>query len=303
MGGFVSYAEKLDGHKVRARSESFFDHFSQATLFWNSQSDAEKDHIVQAFCFELGKVEVPHIRTRMVGILAHVDEALAQRVADGLGVEVPTKLDKPLNMSVPADEEVEHLQPKPVKKSIGQSPALSMANTEKDSIKTRRVAVLAADGVDASTVATMQQALASAGAQVKIVAPRLGSLKSSNGSPVDIDFSLLTASSVLFDAVYVPGGEKSVELLQGEGKALHFIQEAYRHCKAIAATGAGAELLRASYLGRSTLAALEQGDYQLETDQGVIIGRDARVDDVASEFIKAIAQHRHWSRGMKDERS
>ena len=85
MGGFVSYAEKLDGHKVRARSESFFDHFSQAALFWNSQSDPEKDHLVQAFCFELGKVEVPDIRTRMVGMLAHVDETLAQRVAQGLG--------------------------------------------------------------------------------------------------------------------------------------------------------------------------------------------------------------------------
>ena len=76
MGGFVSYAEKLDGHKVRARSESFFDHFSQATLFCNSQSDPEKDHIMQAFCFELGKVTVPDIRTRLVGILAHVDETL-----------------------------------------------------------------------------------------------------------------------------------------------------------------------------------------------------------------------------------
>jgi catalase len=118
---------------------------------------------------------------------------------------------------------------------------------------------------------------------------------------VHIDFSLLTASSVLFDAVYVPGGEQSVELLKVEGKALHFIQEAYKHCKAIAATGVGIELLRASYLGREILPASNTGGNQLETDEGVIIGRDARVDDVAAEFIKAIAQHRHWSREMKDE--
>ena len=301
MGGFVSYAEKLDGHKVRARSESFFDHFSQATLFWNSQSDPEKDHIVQAFCFELGKVTVPDIRTRLVGILVHVDGTLAQRVAQGLGIGVPTKLDKPLNMSVPADVDVKSLQPKAVTKPIGHSPALSMANTSKDSIKTRKVAILAADGVDDAALSRMKQALGAAGAQAKVVAPRLGALKSATGAEVPIDFSLLTAGSVLFDAVYVPGSEKSVEILKGEGKALHFIQEAYKHCKAIAATGAGIELLRASYLGREVFPTSNTGGNQLETDEGVIIGRDARVDDVAAEFIKAIARHRHWNREMKDE--
>jgi catalase len=300
MGGFTSYAERIDGHKVRARSESFFDHFSQAALFWNSQSDPEKDHMVQAFCFELGKVEVPDIRTRMVGILAHVDGTLAQRVARGLGLTVPTKLDKPLNMGVPADADVERMQPKPVKQPIGHSPALSMANTVKDNIKTRQVAILAADGVDDAAVSTMKQALAAAGARAKIVAPRLGSLRGATGAEVHIDFSLLTAGSVLFDAVYVPGGAQSVELLKGEGKAFHFVHEAYKHCKAIAATGAGVELLRASHLWRETIAEPNAGENPLLPDEGVIIGRDARVDDVAAEFIKAIAQHRHWSREMKD---
>jgi catalase len=301
MGGFISYAEKIDGHKVRARSESFFDHFSQAALFWNSQSDPEKDHLVQALCFELGKVEVPDIRTRMVGMLTHVDETLAQRVAEGLGLSVPTKLDKPLNMSVPADGDVERFQPKPIKKPVGHSPALSMANTVKDSIKTRRVAILAADGVDDAALSAMKQALVAAGAQVKVVAPRLGSLKSANGAEVPIDFSLLTAGSVLFDAVYVPGGEKSIDMFKADGKALHFIHEAYKHCKAMAATGAGAELLHASYLGTQATPKPNTDGNQIVADEGVIIGRDARVDDVAAEFIKAIAQHRHWSRAMKDQ--
>jgi catalase len=301
MGGFISYGEKLQGHKVRARSESFFDHFSQAALFWNSQSEPEKDHLVQALCFELGKVEVPDIRTRMAGMLAHVDGTLAQRVAEGLGVSVPTKLDKPLNMSVPADADIDRLQPKPIKKPIGHSPALSMANTVKDSIRTRRVAILAAEGVDEAAVSKMKQALAAAGAQAKVVAPRLGSLKSANGSQVHIDFSLLTAGSVLFDAVYVPGGEQSVELLKAEGKALHFIHEAYKHCKAIATTGTGMELLRSSYLGTETIPDLNTGGDPVVRDEGIIIGRDARVDDVAAEFIKAIAQHRHWSRDIKDQ--
>jgi catalase len=300
LGGFISYAEKLDGHKVRARSESFFDHFSQAALFWNSQSDPEKEHLVDALRFELGKVEVPDIRTRMVGILAHVNETLAQRVAQGLGIGVPTTLDQPLNMSVPADGDVERLQPKPIKPPIGHSPALSMANTVKDSIKTRRVAILAADGVDEASLSGMQKAMSAAGAQTKIVAPRLGSLKGANGAEVPIDFSLLTAGSVLFDAVYVPGSDKSVEMLKSEGKALHFIHEAYTHGKAIAATGAGTELLRASYLDRETLDEANARGAPLSVDEGVIIGHNARVEDVAAEFIKAIAQHRHWSREMKN---
>jgi catalase len=301
LGGFVSYAEKIEGHKVRARSASFFDHFSQAALFWHSQSDPEKEHLVQAFCFELGKVEVPDIRKRMVGMLAHVDDTLANRVAEGLGLSVPTKLEQPLNMSVPADGDLEQFQPKPVKKPIEHSQALSMAHTVKDSIKTRRVAILAADGVEDTELSGMQQALTAAGAQVKVVAPRLGSLKSANGVEVTIDFSLLTAGSVLFDAVYVPGGGRSVETLKGEANAQHFINEAYKHCKAIAATGAGIELLRASYLGIEAILEPSTAGHHVGTDAGIIIGRDAEVGNVAAEFIHAIAQHRYWHRQLKDQ--
>jgi catalase len=89
-------------------------------------------------------------------------------------------------------------------------------------------------------------------------------------------------------------------VLKNEGPALHFIQETYKHCKTIAATGAGGELLRVSALGREGLAAQKPAEDQLQLDEGVIIGRDLRADDVAEEFIKAIAQHRHWSREMKD---
>jgi len=298
-GGFVSYAEKFDAQKVRARSERFFDHFSQAALFWNSQSDPEKEHLVEALRFELGKVEVPAIRERMVGVLAHVDETLARRIAQGLGLSVPAKLDPPLNMSVPADGDIQQFQPKPVKKSIGRSPALSMANTIKDTIKTRKVAILVADGFDDAALSSMKQALTAAGAQTKVIAPRLGFLNSAAGSQAKIDFSLLTIGSVLFDAVYVPGGEKSVETLKGEAKALHFIHEAYKHCKTIAATGAGVDLLRTSYLGADKLFEPNAEGDQRIADEGVIISRHAQSSNVVEAFIKAIAQHRHWSREMK----
>jgi catalase len=175
-----------------------------------------------------------------------------------------------------------------------------MANTVKDSIKTRRIAILAADGVEDTELSTLRQALNAAGGQTKIVAPRSGSLTGTSGTEVSIDFSLLTAGSVLFDAVYVPGGARSIATLKQEAQALHFIHEAYKHCKPIAVTGGGVELLRASYLGVETMSESPNGESQVATKEGVIIGRAAQAGSVAAEFVQAIAQHRYWNREMKD---
>ena len=301
MGGFTSYAEKIDAPKVRARSEKFFDHFSQATLFYNSQSEVEQAHIVKALRFELGKVETPAIRERMVYVLAQIDKTLANRVAEGLGIKVPTKIDGPLNMSIPADGNQKKFQPKLNNKETGTSPALSMANTIKNSVKTRKVAVLAADSFDDAALATMKKALTDAGAQVKIVAPRLGFLKGASGKEAKIDFSFLTASSVLFDAVYVPGGEKSVAALKLEPDAIHFVNEAYKHCKAVAATGAGADLLRASYIRMGSDDGAGAKAQAAPRDEAVVVGGDEQARKVADAFIKAIANHRNWAREKIDQ--
>lgn len=296
MSGFTSYAEKIDGQKIRARSASFFDHFSQATLFYNSQSEPEKNHIVRAFRFELGKVETPPIRERMLALIAQVDKSLANQVAEGLGLRVPTKLEKPLNLSIPADGDPKKFQPKRVSQGIEESAALSMVdnpNFPKDTIKTRKIAFLVADGFDDDEVSNMKKALMTAGALAMTVAPRLGVLTGANGAECKADFSFLTGSSVLFDAVYVPGGDASVAALKGETEALNFVDEAYKHCKAIAATGAGVGLL-AGALGEK-LAETNSGD-GLIANEGVVTNRGAATEDFASVFIEAIAQHRHWER-------
>ena len=301
MGGFASYAEKIDAQKVRARSESFFDHFSQAALFYNSQSEPEQAHIIKALRFELGKVETPAIRERMVYLLAQVDKTLAAAVAEGLGIGVPAKIDGPLNMNVPADANPKSYQPKRANNEVGNSPALSMANTVKDSIKTRKIAVLAADGFDDAAVAAMKKALAAAGAQVKLIAPRLGFLNGTGGEASKIDFSFLTAASVLFDAVYVPGGEASIAALKREPDAIHFVNEAYKHCKAIAATGAGIDLLNASAIGVEKSGEPAANGKSVTAEAGVVFSRDGATNKVAAEFIKAIAQHRHWTRELNDQ--
>ncbi|HPI08372.1 MAG TPA: catalase HPII [Saprospiraceae bacterium] len=276
-GGFTSYQERVDGHKIRERSESFRDHFSQAALFFHSQSEAEQNHIIDALTFELGKVERKNIRSRMVGLLSQVDKQLAVKVADGLGIPVPEP-EYPMNRSFPADADPEQYQPVRKKQSLEKSPALSMVNTVKDSIKTRQIAILAAHGVDENDLQSVKKALEAAGATTKIIAPKLGTLKGSAGQEIPVDQSFLTAASVLFDAVYVPGGAKSAQALRADPDAIHFVNEAYRHCKAIAATGEGADLLKASYIGADSKAA------------GVL------VDQPAEAFIRAIANHRFWER-------
>jgi catalase len=298
MGGFTSYAERIDARKIRARSASFFDHFSQATLFFNSQSEPEQNHIVNALRFELGKVETAAIRERMLFLLSQVDKTLAKRVAEGLGATVPAKLDQPMNMSVPADGDPKKFQPRRVTQAIATSPALRMIdnpNFPKGNIKTRKIAFLVADGFDDTDCSEMKQALLTAGAAVMTVAPRLGMLTGADGEQVKADFSFLTGSSVLFDAVYVPGGEDSVASLKKVAEAGTFLREAYKHCKTVAASGAGVELLESTGIISQTSGKDGKAD-RSSSQAGIVASREAAAGKLSPEFIKAIGQHRHWER-------
>lgn len=299
MSGFASYAERIDARKIRARSASFFDHFSQAKLFFDSQTEPEQLHIIRALRFELGKVDSSSVRERMLFLLAQVDKTMANKVAEGLGLTVPTKLDKPMNMSVPADGDPRKFQPKRVAQSIEASPRLSMVenpNYPDASIKTRKIAFLVADGFDDAAVLEMKQALMTAGAMALTVAPRLGVLTGANGEKVKADFSFLTGSSVLFDAVYVPGGEASLASLKSEAEATEFLMEAYKHCKTIAASGAGVELLENAGLVKESNSDEAAQEDQPDTPPGLIANREGSIGDLSAEFIEAIARHRHWER-------
>ena len=290
MRGYASHAERIDARKVRERSESFSDHFSQAALFWRSQSDVEKQHIVEALHFELGKVESQHIRQRMVELLANVDGELAARAAKGIGVESFTgDLGHLSESSAPA--------PSPSRKADATkvSPALSMENTVKDTARSRKVAILAADGFDHAQLAAMQSALKEAGAQSQIVSKFGGRITGDGGQEAEVDKSFPTTGSVMFDAVFVPGGRQSVESLMAQGDAVHFINEAYKHCKPIAATGEAAELL-------SKVGLADVNDGRLVAEHGIVAARDAAdMSPVAQKFIEAIARHRHWDRAMKGQ--
>lgn len=281
-GGFVSYNERIDAKKIRARSKSFFDHFSQPKLFFNSQTVAEKNHIIDAYRFELGKVDNPVICERVVGMLTRVDSTLAKNVAEGLGIAIPKPAEN-LNQNIPADGDPDKFQPVDVHAKLHISKALSMADTVKDTIKTRQIAILADDGTDGNSLNEMKQALEASGAKTKIISSHLGHITAVDGKKLKVDQSFLTAASVLFDAVYVPGGEASVASLKKMPDAILFINEAFKHCKAIAADGEGVEILK-------TALAADNIHITEKAQNGILINGNASV------FIKAIAQHRFWQR-------
>jgi len=290
-GGFTSYPERIDAHKIRGRSRSFFDHFSQATLFFNSQSEPEKNHIVDALRFELGKVETIAIRERMLYILSLVDKGLANQVAYGLGLHIPRSLESPLNQNIPADADPGAYQPVMVEGSLARSEALSMSKNVLTSIKTRKIAILAADGVNEQSLMAVKDGLKSEGAMVDVIAPKLGLLIGENDTEILVDKSFLTTASVLYDAVYVPGGTNSVATLEDDADAVHFLNEAFKHCKAIAADNDAKQVLRATYFGRKLP---EDKSDETVVKEGIVIS--GKTDKLLSQFILAIRQHRFWER-------
>lgn len=201
-----------------------------------------------------------------------MDKGLAKDVADGLGIAVPAKPEYPMNHSFPADADPKNFQPIKKKSSIDSSSALSMENTVFDSIKTRQIAILVANGVNEASVASMLNGLEGQGAATKIIGPKLGVIKGKSGKMINIDQSFLHTSPVLFDAVFVPDGTA----LSKNKDAINFVNEMYVHCKPIAVNGDGENLL--------------PSDATISSENGIILNGSSK------EFINAIASHRFWER-------
>ncbi|MFC5874619.1 catalase [Chryseobacterium arachidis] len=280
-GGFTSHQETISGPKIRQRSESFVDHYSQAKLFYNSQSAPEKIHLQNALIFELSKVTIPAIRERMVGQLNFVDKVLAQKVAEKTGVEV-TELEFP-NQSLPADSNHIDLQSEEREAHTKISDALSMENTVKDTIKSRKIGFILANGADAGSVNDLKAKLEDEGATVEIIAPSLAPITTNDGSALTPKHSLTSTASVCFDALFISTGEDSTkELLAPDNKhkVLQFINEAYKHCKTI-------------YFGEGTEPLYMNSNVGLKShiDPAIVSWED---ENPESKFIDAIAQHRVW---------
>jgi catalase len=273
---FVHYQEKVEGHKVRKRSESFTDHWGQAGLFWRSMSPVEAEHVVAGFTFELNKVASKDIRAAVLDQILDVDEGLARRVSAGVGVSVP-------NRAARAHPDT-------------SSPALSQIGTGNASITTRMVAILVAGGVDGDGVRALQAGLTERGAWPDTLAPTAGVVSSSTGEDLVADHTINSVASVIYDAVVVAGGRDSVDTICLDGYALHFVSEAYKHAKPIGVIGAGAAVLDPAYIRDVRLA--DEGE-PVASDKGVV-SSTASGNDLPGEFTEALAgllaRHRVWDR-------
>lgn len=257
---FRHYQEKVDGHIIRERSASFRDHYTQAAMFWNSMSDWEKTHIINAFRFELGKCKNKNTHQRLVDMLGNVNLELAQKVAQGLGATPPANVPKPTEFS---------------------SPALSIANTP-TSPKTRKVAVLIGKGFDKTQFDAITLALTAAGACFDVVSQELGPVLAQDNSMVECNQTYATTASVFYDALYIPGGSHT-ECLKNLADVQSYLCDAYQHYKTIGLSGEAEALL-------CLLGGVQN------TQPGIVCQQDGNMENYTGSFMAALTKGRHFER-------
>jgi catalase len=271
--GFMSFPQTSErDDRVRGKPEKFAEHYSQATLFWKSQSEVEQQHIIRAFRFELTKVQVTGVRRRVVAQLRNVAEELAHAVARGLGMtELPEPLPKVLKRA-PRSE-------------VARSEALSLlVRPGQAGIRSRRVAVLIADGVDGNAAGRIHEALIAEGAVPRFVGVKMGQVRSDKGQPLEVEVSLEAAPSVLWDAaVFLEG-----ETLAASGQTLEFLKDQYRHCKPILLFDSASALLDKAGIP----PALPSG----EPDPGLLRFKNSDSGAATAAFVAALTKHRHFER-------
>lgn len=283
--GFASVAASISSKeeqgKVRAKPEKFADHYTQATLFFESQSPVEQDHIANAFRFELSKLTVPAIRERVVAMLRNASEALATKVAKGLGMD-------PLPDPMPKVA-VEIATPEVMK-----SPSLSLLHRPGDAsaLTGRKVAIVVAPGVEGKFVLAAQAALLKQGVVARIVGPRIGAIPTTTGDVLDADASMENEPGFLFDALILADGDAAVAALAQDGHTAEFIKDQFRHCKPILALGESRQLLLQAGLPIAMDKSLAQGG------TGLIVADASDGEAAVEAFIQAMSAHRHFGREM-----
>ena len=217
--GFSSFPQHDDlenaGERVRLRSETFADHYSQARLFFRSMSEPEQRHIVGAFTFELGKVETILIRQRMLGHLNIIDPELGRRVALGLGMA----------------GQAEKIQPAVKPKDLKASPSLSLIRKAPETLKGRKVGVLVTDGCDRQLIEQLDAAVKKAGGKICLISPKSAGVVAGDKKPLATEHALPGAPSIFFDAVALVTSEKGAAEVLNEAAVIDWIRDAFGHLK------------------------------------------------------------------------
>lgn len=279
---FESDQSTAEGGKIRRRSETFADHFTQARMFYQSQTAIGKKHIQDAFSFELGKVTREEVRQRYMGILVVIDADLAQIVADRLGVVAPQGLSEETLRT--AAQIFENYPMLPDYEDDQVFPSLTVEyHCDYDNISSRKIAALAEDGFDFDEFQQVKNRLDKEGAQLFLVSSKFGELLAEDGQSIKVDYTFLTTDSVLFDGLYIVGGTVSRSRLNTNMTAKAYIEDAFKHNKVIAFGHKNTEEYDPTYM---TFA---------DGDTGIILLSDE--NDLES-FIPSLAMHRNWNREL-----
>ncbi|WP_454762149.1 catalase [Caulobacter segnis] len=264
--GYRTFPNLETGEQLRLRPETFADHYSQARLFFLSQTDPERDHIVAALIFELSKCNVPRVRDAVLSRLIHIEESLAGRVAAGLGIRAPIA---PAPAPIPAQD-------------LALSPALSILAKSAPGLMGRKIGALVTDGVDDALLDALKAAVTAAGAKLAIIAPTISGVVSAAGVVIPADFRIDGGPSVLFDAVAVLPSDEGGAALALEATAVNFVRDAFGHLKVIAYLPAAAPLFVKGGLS----------DANPDADAGLINLPTKAIAD----FISAAEAGRVWAR-------
>ncbi len=265
-GGYRTFPAEEAGQQLRVRPESFADHYSQARLFFASQTEPEQTHIVSALVFELSKCLLPRIREAVLSRLVNIDRTLAAKVAAGLGLS---------SKIVPAPVSVEAVEMAP-------SPMLSLLAKAKPTFEGRKLGVLVSDGCDGERIAALQAGIAAAGGKTEIVAPTIAGVTTAGGKRLAADHTIDGGPSVLFDAVAILPSDAGGARLALEVAAVNFLRDAFSHLKVIGYVPAAAPLLVKGGLD----------DAAPDADAGLVAFPSASVED----FVAAISAGRIWAR-------
>lgn len=268
-GGFESYAERIDGEKIRQRSPSFGEYYSQPLLFWRSQTPIEQQHIIDGFSFELSKVVREWIRERVVDQLAHIDLQLAQAVGKNLGIELT--------------DDQRSITPPPDVNGLKKDPMLSLYAIPSGDVKGRVVAVLLNDRPVAKELLTLLKSLKAHGVHAKLLYSRMGKVQADDGTELPVAGTFAGSPSLTVDAVIVPGGD--LQSLSSNGDFNYYLLEAYKHLKPILLAGDARQC-------KAPLQVAAQGE------EG-IVETDAIDSQSMDELITLMAAHRVWSRSAK----
>ncbi len=266
--GFTPFADDEQGAKRRLRAESFADHYSQARQFFISQTAGEQSHIATALTFELSKVKIPAIRERMVAHLLNIDETLASKVADKLGLK---KMPKAADAAVAT------------RRDLDPSPALSIVENGPERFEGRKLGILVSDGSDAGILKALKAALGKAGATYEIVAPKVTGAEASDGSWIDADQMIDGGPSVLYDAVALLPGADAMDDLILESAARDFVADAFAHCKFIGYADAAVPLFEK--------AGIATADF----DEGCVLIGSAKE---AKSFVDGLSKLRVWTASL-----